>query len=187
MNHSLFADHFFVITGGPGAGKTTLLSALGAAGYATSVEAGRAIILDQAAIGGSALPWADRLLYAELMLAFEMQSYRQASSASGPVIFDRGIPDALGYLRLIGGDAKHHFTKAAGIFRYNPCVFIAPPWEEIFTQDSERKQDFDEAVRTYEALSAVYRDCGYELVELPRCPVQGRVEFVTREIRRRER
>lgn len=184
MNHPLITERFFVITGGPGAGKTALVNALGAAGYATSVEAGRAIILDQVAIGGSALPWADRRLYAELMLAREMQFYRQASSASGPVIFDRGVPDALGYLRLIGGEAEAHFAKAAATFRYNRCIFIAPPWEEIFTQDSERKQDFNEAVRTYEALSAVYLDCGYELVELPRCSVQDRVEFVTQKILR---
>lgn len=184
MTHSLATERFFVITGGPGAGKTTLVSALAAAGYATSPEAGRAIILDQVAIGGRALPWADRRLYAELMLAREMESYRHASSASGPVIFDRGVPDSLGYLRLIGGEAEAHFRKAAATFRYNLRIFIAPPWEEIFAQDSERKQDFNEAVRTYEALSAVYLDCGYELVELPRCSVQGRVEFVTEEMRR---
>jgi predicted ATPase len=57
--------------------------------------------------------------------------------------------------------------KAADSFRYHHRVFIAPPWREIFQQDRERKQDFDEAVRTYDALVATYTDLGYDLVKIP--------------------
>ena len=46
-------DNLIVITGGPGAGKTTLINLLREAGFATAPEAGRAIIQDQSAIGGS--------------------------------------------------------------------------------------------------------------------------------------
>lgn len=70
---------FVVLTGGPGAGKSTLLDALAAAGFATVAEAGRAIIRDQAAIGGSALHTVDPQLYADLMLSWEMRSYREAA------------------------------------------------------------------------------------------------------------
>ena len=64
------------------------------------------------------------------------------------------------------------WMKAVEIFRYHSRVFIAPPWEEIFRQDRERKQDFEEAVRTYEVLAETYAKCGYELVELPRVSVE---------------
>jgi predicted ATPase len=177
------ASRFVIITGGPGAGKTTLVNALGAAGYLISAEAGRAIIQDQALIGGSALPWADRTLYAELMLASEIRSYRSAMNASGHVLFDRGIPDVLAYLRLIGCDVGEHFARAAQVFRYCKRVFIAPPWPEIFTQDAERKQPFDVAVRTYEALAATYAGLGYELLELPRAAVDERVDFIVDALR----
>jgi predicted ATPase len=50
------SDRFFVLTGGPGSGKTALIDALRSAGFTTSVEAGRGIIRDQSAIGGSACP-----------------------------------------------------------------------------------------------------------------------------------
>ncbi len=73
------ADRFFVLTGGPGSGKTTLLDRLMQSGFATTGEAGRGVIKDQAAIGGPALPWADRQLFAELMLSWEMRSYRHAA------------------------------------------------------------------------------------------------------------
>ena len=52
---AVHAAHLFVITGGPGSGKTTLIDALARAGFARTVEAGRAIIQDQQAIDGPAL------------------------------------------------------------------------------------------------------------------------------------
>ena len=172
------ADRFFVITGGPGSGKSALIDALQSAGYARSVEAGRGIIQDQVAIGGSALPWNDPALFSEMMLCWEMRSYRLAELEAGPIFFDRGVPDVLGYLRLMNLPAPDYVQKAANLFRYNQRVFIAPPWQEIFRQDHERKQDFQEAVRTYDALVATYTELGYTLVEIPCIPVADRVRFL---------
>jgi predicted ATPase len=115
-------------------------------------EAGRPIIQDQVAIGGEALPWAERQAFAELMLSWEMRSYRVALKAKGPVIFDRGVPDVLGYLRLSNLPVPPHVERAAHMFRYHRRVFIAPPWPEIFGQDNERKQSFEEAQATYDVM-----------------------------------
>lgn len=68
--------------------------------------------------------------------------------------------------------------QATETFRYNRTVFVAPPWREIFQQDRERKQKFDEAVRTFEVMVETYTALGYKLVELPRVSVEGRVSFV---------
>ena len=111
-----------------------------------------------------------------------MRSYDIAQEQPGTVFFDRGVPDVLGYLRLIGLPVPAHVIKAAEQFRYNKCVFIAPPWQEIFHPDEERKQDFGEAIRTYESLAATYEEFGYKLVELPRVAVDDRVQFVLRKI-----
>jgi predicted ATPase len=85
------SNRLFVVTGGPGSGKSTLIEALTARGLCTMAEAGRAIIRDQVAIGGEALPWADRGTFAELMLSWDIRSYRSALKIEGPVIFDRGF------------------------------------------------------------------------------------------------
>jgi predicted ATPase len=175
-------DRFFVLTGGPGSGKTRVIETLRKAGYAGMVEAGRGIIQDQVAIGGRALPWSDPVLFAELMLSWDMRSYRNAEKASGPVFFDRGVVDLAGYFELLGLPVPTYVEKAVKLFRYNRRVFIAPPWEEIFEQDRERKQDFTEAVRTYEAMVSAYTESGYELVELPRVPIEERVTFVLKAI-----
>jgi predicted ATPase len=67
------------------------------------------------------------------------------------------VADTLGYLRLSGLPVPEHIRVAADRFRYNPRVFVAPPWPEIFAQDEERRQTLDEAERTYDALAGVSR------------------------------
>lgn len=177
------ANRFVVITGGPGSGKSTLIAALKQAGCSTSEEVGRQIIKEQARIGGKALPWIDPPLFAELMLAREIQSYEAQLALQGRVFFDRGMPDVIGYLRLLGRPVPPHMERAAMLFRYSRLVFIAPPWQEIFAQDSERKQTFDEARRTYDAMVATYRDLGYDLRDLPRAAVAVRLRFVLDTVR----
>jgi len=172
------SDRLFVITGGPGSGKSTLIDALAGRGICNMPEAGRAIIQDQVAIGGEALPWSDRRAFAELMLSWEIRSYRAALKLSGSVIFDRGVPDVVGYLRVSNLPIPSHVDKAARIFRYHHRVFVAPPWPEIFARDAERKQSFEEARATYEAMAETYSALGYQLVPLPLASVEERVQFV---------
>lgn len=176
-------QRFIIVTGGPGAGKTTLIAELARHGVATSPEAGRAVIREQRAAGGAGLPWADRGLFAELMFAFDLKAYEAAQAGEAPVVFDRGIPDVIGYLRLCGLDVPAHLDQAARRLRYRREVFIAPPWRDIFENDEDRLQDFDEACRTYGALAATYRDYGYELCVLPLADVAARARLVVERIR----
>lgn len=172
-------DDMFVVTGGPGSGKTTLIEALARRGLRYMPEAGRAIIQDQVRIGGAALPWADRSAFAELMLGWELRSYHEASSAAGAVMMDRGIPDVMGYLVLCGIPVPSHVEAAAKLYRYNQRVFVAPYWEEIFTQDTERKQGRAEAKATAKVMVETYASLGYNIVELPRTDIESRADFVT--------
>ncbi|MBX3577867.1 MAG: AAA family ATPase [Rhizobiaceae bacterium] len=175
-------EALFVVTGGPGAGKTTLLAAAARAGYATVAESGRAILRFQEAIGGRALHHVDSATYAELMLDRDMQNH-QAHAATGRVtLFDRGVADLVGYTRLVGIEDSEHFHRAAEIFRYNRKVFVAPPWRDIYVQDAERRQEWAEAVHTYECIVDAYDGLGYELVELPLVPVADRLAFLADEI-----
>jgi predicted ATPase len=171
-------ERFHIITGGPGSGKSTLIEALAARGMPHRPEAGRAIIRDQMSLGGTALPWADREAFAGLMLASDMRSWREAAAIPGPVLFDRGIPDVIGYLRLCRLPVPSAAMRAAESLRYARHVFLAPHWPAIFQQDAERKQSSEEAEATCRVMIEVYAELGYELIRLPLAPVAERVDFV---------
>lgn len=171
-------DHLVVVTGGPGSGKTTLIDHVAGLGYGRTVEAGRSIIRDQRVIGGPGLAWRDDALFAELMLAWDMRSHREAGAHDGLVFCDRGVPDMVGYFLLRDLPVPEHVWEATRRFRYHRRVFVAPPWPEIFTGDAERHQSPEEAERIFQAMCEAYPACGYELVVLPRVPVSERARFL---------
>ncbi|EEZ86781.1 hypothetical protein VME_33610 [Vibrio harveyi 1DA3] len=70
--------------------------------------------------------------------------------------------------------------------RYANPVFIFPPWEAIFANDEERKQDFAEAVRTYQSMVAAYHQYGYELIEVPTMSIEQRVDFILERLKDRQ-
>jgi predicted ATPase len=160
--------NFFIISGSPGAGKTSIIDKLAARGFATVAEAGRDILREQAAMGGDATHIGDARAFGELMLARGIADYERIADGDEPVFFDRGIAELAGYFRLIGGPIPARVVRAAEIYRTNTMVFLAPPWREIYRQDRERKQDWAEAVRTFELVQDAYIEAGYEPVEIPR-------------------
>jgi predicted ATPase len=175
-------DRFVVLTRGAGTGKTSLVEALADDDLHHMPEAGRAIIQDQVAIGGHALPWSDLRAFAELMLSWELRSYGRARALSGTVIFGRGVPDVVGFLRLCGLPVPAHVTRAAATFRYYHQVFITPPWPAILGPDAKRKQRLEEAEATHRIMSDVYSGLGYDLMPLPRDPVSESARFVQERI-----
>lgn len=174
-----YHEHFFVITGGPGSGKSSLIGELATRTYRCVEEVARRIIQEQMETGGDALPWKDTLRYRDIMVERSLETYHAAAAeGNNPVFFDRGIPDVIGYSRIIGAPEHHWLQAAAWNLRYNSRCFIAPPWEEIYAQDRERKQTLRESVEVYEMMVAVYTEYGYELVEIPRGPISERAGFI---------
>jgi predicted ATPase len=167
-----------VLSGGPGAGKTSVLVELEQRGFRCAAEVARQIIQEQVRDGGDALPWGDRERYGRLMLERSMDSYRDHASVKATTFFDRGIPDTLCYSRLVGLTFEDEILDACRKYRYSERVFLAPPWQEIYATDAERKQPYSEAVRTYELMVEAYEDCGYKVVEIPKTSPEMRADFI---------
>lgn len=171
-------DRLVVVTGGPGTGKTSLVQALGRAGFAPASEVCRAIMQEEAATGGRALPWIDLDRFAERVLDREIALDDERGAKPGWTALDRAIPDIVGYLRLYGRPVPERLLRATRERRYGRRAFLAPCWPAIYVNDAERYETLDQARRVGDAVADAYRTCGYELVTLPCVPVAERVRFV---------
>src|SRR5690606_16244268 len=153
----------FVITGGPGMGKTSIIDSLERSGYACIPESGRDIIQKELKSKGDKLPWADRLGFGKEMFKRAVADFKQTVDQQTYTFFDRGIVDTIGYLTLCRLPISDEIRLAATQYRYNNNVFITPPWPEIYVNDREHKESFEEAEVAYKIMKKVYADFGYSL------------------------
>lgn len=168
---------FYVLTGAPGTGKSALLERLMLKGYDGVDEPARQILAEQRSFGGNGVPDSDPALFVELMLSRAVFERRKPRLADLPVFFDRGIPDLIAYALLYGLDDRPA-RNAAHKYRYAPTVFFAPPWQDIYSTDEERKMTYGQAADFGERMRDAYRGLGYTLVELPRESPEDRAQFV---------
>ena len=67
-----------------------------------------------------------------------------------------GIPDTLCYSKVLGSGITVNENETALKYRYNQKIFILPPWKEIYINDDERKQSWEEAKLTYKIMKQTY-------------------------------
>ena len=172
---NLLAPRHAVLTGAPGAGKTTLLNAAAAAGLTTSPEVAR-VLLQQP--GGMELREADPLGFAEAMLEAHVHEFERHEGPAGPVLFDRGFADVVGFLDVSGLPIPRSVEAACRHLRYTGPILRAPAWADIYQQDAERIQDWQQAVASDEAVTAAWQRYGYAPIDLPFGPVTERLAFM---------
>jgi predicted ATPase len=171
--------NFFVITGGPGSGKSTLIHALQQRGYRCFEEAARQIIKEQMSVDGDAVPWKNLSRFKKLIFLRTLENHRQALKTANEVtFFDRDVLDLVAYDRLTHNESFPELLKAVEDVQYSRKVFLAPPWKEIYRNDTERKQTFEESLEIYANIVRVYTEYGRELIELPKVSVEERVKFI---------
>ncbi len=166
-----------VFTGGPGSGKTSVIKYLNSLGYPGTPEVGRKVIQTQVESQGTALPWHDKVAFRDKMIVEEINNYECFDSAV-ITFYDRSIIDSYGYSKLEKIPVSDLLLKKCRELVYNPQVFIFPPWESIYRNDVERKQDFKTAIATYHEMVGAYKKFGYDLVDVPKVSVKERAEFI---------
>jgi len=172
--------HFHVISGCSGGGKSSLLAELGQRGHSIVPEPGRRIVAKEQAGDGAALPWSNPAAFARRAIALSLRDLEENRSAESVVFFDRGLIDAACALLHTspGKNEEDRVLALCAQHRYQPVVFMTPPWPEIYVNDAQRKHDLYAAVAEYERLWAFYPKLGYRLIELPRNGIAFRADFV---------
>ena len=166
-----------VIAGAMGSDKSTILQLLKAQGFNVVPEPAREILAEQRSIGDEGVPEQNPKLFTQLLLSRAIYQYKQMQTAQDIVIFDRGIPDNIAYAQLFNLNYPPAH-QAAKLYRYHIDVFIFPAWDKIYTTDDERIMSFEAAKAFGDSVQKVYKECGYNLIEVPRASPEKRVKFI---------
>jgi len=175
-------DNFYILTGGPGGGKTSLLEFLAAKGYHYIPETARQIIKDR--LSKNLSPRPEPNIFAQEIFRRDWENFISNSNNSSLLFFDRSFLDSacmifdtdINFYNQIKRDKLRH--------RYNNSVFITPPWKEIYQNDDERDQSFEDAIKVYDRIEQWYRSRGYDVIVLPKDTIENRADFLLDQISR---
>lgn len=176
----IIKNNFIIVTGGPGGGKSTLLKALHGKGFNYVDESARCIIKERLAKGLALRPAPEE--FARQIFDMDVEQYHKNTGNTGLLFFDRSFLDSAAMLHEAGGAHFDEIKEFVRAHRFFSKVYFTPPWQQIYTNDSERDQTFDDAVNVYKRLYNWYMLNGYTPVILPKISVERRVEFMLHEI-----
>lgn len=167
-----------VFVGGPGSGKSTLIEALREKGFVCYPEISRQVILEAQKQGIEQLFLENPLLFSELLMKGRVEQYQQASSENEKFVFlDRGIPDVLAYLDYTGVSYPNIFVDTCEQCVYDK-IFVFEPWRDIYENDNERYESYEQSVLIHDYLERKYQSLGYQLITVPKGNIEERIEFV---------
>ena len=167
-----------VISGGPGSGKTTLINLLREKGYNCADEFSRSIIEEVQKIGEDSPFKSEPIAFSEVVWQGRKQQYLNPkfliSSGSKPfVFFDRGLHDVVAYLDCIAAPYETQKFDLSD-FPYDMALLL-PPWKKIYSKDSQRHEDFEEAEKLYFYIKSTYINNNIPIVEIPFQSLEKRV------------
>ena len=170
----------YILTGAPGAGKTAILRLLEANGYPVVEEAATDVIALGHALG-NAEPWQDPDFIDKVLV---LQRQRQESireSEGTTVFFDRSPACTLALSRYLGFTASRllgtEVSRVIAERTYEPLAFFIR--NQGFVQPTPARQiSFQDSLAFERLHEQVYRELGFQLIEVPVGPLADRVALI---------
>ena len=174
----------YILTGAPGSGKTAVLRLLETDGYPVVEEAATDVIAIGNALG-RAEPWHDHD-FIDKVIALQRQRQDFVRAPEGAtVFFDRSPVCTLALSQYLGFPASllldREVSRVVAERTYEPTVFFIR--NQGFVQATQARQISFEASLVFEGVHAqVYRDLGFQLVEVPAGPLADRVALIRKTV-----
>lgn len=167
-----------VITGGPGTGKTSIIKSLEKMNFNVFNESSREVTKKYKNNDSDQYFLSNPIDFSNILIDKRKKQFEQGSKSKKDYFFyDRGIPDVLAYLNFKNIKNKSSMMKHILKFKYDK-IFIAEPWKDIYINDSERYETYDELLEIDFHLKEIYKQLGYHIIILPKKAVSDRVTFI---------
>ncbi len=166
----------YILTGAPGTGKTTLIDVLRSYGYPCFSEISRKVIIQERESGSNKTPWGNLSGFVDLVYAQTVKELQHPIQNTSFV--DRGLPDLIAYLTAKLQSIPNYLLNFPFASYYASTVFLTAPWKDIYINDPERPQSFQEALVLHQHLIKTYTDLGFTIVTIPNTTLTKRVDFI---------
>ncbi|WP_108868992.1 AAA family ATPase [Aquimarina aquimarini] len=165
-----------IITGAPGTGKTSLIDALQKEGYPCFAEISRQLIISQQEQNSDKTPWGNLYEFADLVYKQTIEELQLPIKKN--TFVDRGLPDIIAYLQSKSFITPEYLNDFPYHKYYTPTVFLLPLWKEIYINDPQRPQSYQEASRIQKHLVDVYHTLGFTIKTLPKTTLVRRIDYI---------
>lgn len=171
-----------VITGGPGTGKSSIIESLKKMNFNVFNESSREVTKKYKNNDSEQYFLSNPIDFSNILMDKRKKQFEEGSKSKNDYFFyDRGIPDILAYLNFKKIEYKSSMMKE--ILKYNyDTIFIAEPWEAIYTNDSERYETYNELLEIDFHIKKMYKQLGYKIIILPKKSVNDRVTFILKTV-----
>jgi predicted ATPase len=175
----------YILTGAPGAGKTAVLRLLETSGYVVVEEAATDVIALGNALGRQE-PWQDHD-FIDKVIALQRRRQNCAPAAQdATVFFDRSPVCTLALSRFLGVTTPRLLVRevervlAEGT--YERTVFFIRN-QGFVRASAARRITFEDSLVFERLHEHVYRELGYQLVDVPAGPLADRVALIRQTVR----
>jgi len=165
----------YIITGAPSTGKTSIIKELKAKGYNCLNEVSREIIKKEQENNKKGTPWQDIERFT--CLVFD-KTKKELEQENNYLFSDRSLIDNIAYLSNLQKKVPSNLNSFPFKKYYHNIVFFAPIWEEIFVQDKQRLQTFEEAKKISKKIREAYKISEFKIILLPFVSSKERADFI---------